>query len=251
MVIISDKKLSLFAKLLVSYVLLLDFAFLIFAFTAEPTTDVASVTASLLGWTATLFTPIAAYIFYDSWKDQNQHNKLQEIIVDTYTAITVLRKNIIRLKMNNKFIRIEDYLHLNDDDFLKTITKLREEYTDKINILRHEYDRTQNQLSLLSFYSDEDIKLNFESISNHHYKLIERLEVAYKEYTEFYINFKKSNHSYLENYNYKVCICQISLIKNSGLKAGNGIDELLGSFEDLNNYKNKTIEALESLKKLK
>lgn len=251
MVLINDKKLSLIAKLLIAYILLLDFAFLIFALTAVPSTDVASITASLLGWTATLFAPIAAFIFYDSWKDQNLHNKLQDIVVTTHSSITNLRKNIIRLKMNKKFIKIEEYLSLDEDSFSKKINDLREEYTDKINHLRNEYDQTQSQLSLLEFYSGTEIKNKFKYVTDHQYRLIERLEAAYKEYTEFYIDYKSKSIPYKENESYKICKCQVSIVKNSKFKAGNGLDELLGSFEDLKISQDKTNEALNELKKLK
>ena len=130
MILINDKKLSLIAKLIITYLLLLDFAFLIFALTASPSTDVASVTASLLGWTATLFTPIAAYFFYDSWKDQKNYDLKKELLIQVSNLVST------------QYIKIAEPA--------KKIKRLEEINTTQITISSVDGINTCYQLSLLN-----------------------------------------------------------------------------------------------------
>lgn len=124
--LINDKKLSLLVKLIIGYALLLNFAFLVFSLTAVSTTDVASVTASLLGWTATLYTPVAAYLLYDSWKDQKSYDLKKEIITKILEGITATRYPMIKrirratelTGINEKFILLKNFksIKIDQDD---------------------------------------------------------------------------------------------------------------------------------------
>lgn len=120
MSIINDKKLSLIVKLIISYVILLDFVFLFYVFNTDPSSDQTargSVLTNLLVWSATLFTPIAAYFFYDSWKDQKNYELNKEILleVDTilYSIYEELGKNSRRVEtlkeINNYKVILEKH----------------------------------------------------------------------------------------------------------------------------------------------
>ncbi len=160
MVLINDRKLSLIAKLIIAYILLLDFAFLIFALTAGPSTDVASVTASLLGWTATLFTPIAAFFFYDTWKEQKNFDTDLEILKEC-------DENLFRFKNEldficNKIIKIYNEYASNKNYYIahsiyKKKLEIESIYLENffINISRYtDFHKDEDFISLVrEFYS--------------------------------------------------------------------------------------------------
>lgn len=206
---------------------------------------------TIITTTAYVLTPIVAIIGFTNWKEQNKHNKIQEIIISFYRRISHLRKNIVRLKLDKTLVYLENYHHLETSDFKNKIEDLRLEYNLRLNKLRNEYDELNNELSLLEFYANQKIKDEFEPILDRYFRLIERLDNAYIEYTGFHLNFKEVNISYQEVYLYKACKCQIGLVINSGLTSGDGKSPLLGSFECLKEIQDKTIKALNNLNTLK
>lgn len=206
---------------------------------------------AIITTTAYVLTPIVAIIGFANWKEQNKHNKIQEIVISFYKRISNLRKNIVRLKLDKTLVHLENYHHLEPLNFKNKIEDLRLEYNLRLNRLRNEYDEVNNELSLLEFYANQKIKDEFEPILDRYFRLIERLDSAYIEYTGFHLNFKEVNISYQEVYLYKVCRCQIGLVINSGLTSGDGKSPLLGSFECLKEIQDKTMKALNNLNTLK
>lgn len=219
--IISDKKLSLIAKLIVAYVLLLDFAFLIFALTAEPTTDVASVTASLLGWSATLYTPMAAYILYDSWKNQKQYDFEKEILdtilqnlSESYYEIIPLNVRINHIK--NRFygnISLIPNLYEFSPDYNPRKMQTIYAQLDKINIIKsdiglleifRDYENTylalknlNNKLILISENIEEKTSIEKENIT-------ELFNVIYDEKKTYIYHGDRTNAKRIEvNLNYR------------------------------------------------
>lgn len=90
------KKFELIVKLIIAYSTLLAFIILFYSFNTDPASvgnDLnakGAVFSNLLVWSATIFTPIAAYFFYDSWKEQYNHSiyskQVQEVL-DAYVAV--------------------------------------------------------------------------------------------------------------------------------------------------------------------
>lgn len=90
------KKFELIVKLIIAYSTLLAFIILFYSFNTNPASvgnDLnakGAVFSNLLVWSATIFTPIAAYFFYDSWKEQYNHSvyskQIQEVL-DAYVAV--------------------------------------------------------------------------------------------------------------------------------------------------------------------
>ncbi len=142
MVIINDKKISLIAKLIISYLVLLAFAFLFYVFNTDPSSDQTArgaVFTNLLVWSATIFTPIAAYFFYDSWKDQKNYElkkelmiKLSELVSTQYIKITKYARMADRLKHVKEYeIRLPSFYkskHSYDSDLLNEIFSILEIY---------------------------------------------------------------------------------------------------------------------------
>lgn len=169
MYLISNRKVSLIFRLIISYVILLIFGFLVFLFTAVPSTDIASVSASLLSWTATLYTPVAAYLLYDSWKDQKSYELKKSLIENIIESLTATRYPMLKrirhatsmTKINEKVIifkninsinniegetlnhikayaNIEIYEKLTNDKEIKNIYRWYESYCMRLNSLHRQ-----------------------------------------------------------------------------------------------------------------
>ncbi|MDC4739982.1 hypothetical protein NQ810_18935, partial [Acinetobacter baumannii] len=80
------KKIDLIAKLIITYIVILAFCFLLYALVVLPTTGAEKVNAiiGLLGWSATLFAPVAAFILINNWKEQIKHEKALECLTGIY-----------------------------------------------------------------------------------------------------------------------------------------------------------------------
>lgn len=168
MIIINDKKVSLIAKLIISYLLLLDFVLLFYVFNTDPGSDQTAkgaVFTNLLVWSATLFTPIAAYFFYDSWKDQKNYElkkelmiKLSELVSTQYIKITKYARMTDRLKQVKEYeIRLPSFYkvkHSYDSDLLNEIFSILEIYEGFSNdsSLKKYKDNFDNSAFSLSIY---------------------------------------------------------------------------------------------------
>lgn len=182
--IINDKKLSLIAKLIISYVLLLDFAFLFYVFNTDPSSDQTSrgaVFTNLLVWTATLYAPIAAYFFYDSWKEQKSYdlereqlsnalNQLSKISTDLYKS----RSDIHQIsKVATQIVYVPSYLKRKEFDYVHELFTL---YSFINN-----YSQITNNEDLIKLYNKlEKGCYNFYStkknILNHYKKYMKKLK---------------------------------------------------------------------------
>jgi hypothetical protein len=104
------KRFELIVKLIISYLTLLAFIILFYSFNTNPASagnDLnakGAVFSNLLVWSATMFTPVAAYFFYDSWKEQYNHSvyskQIQEVL-DSY--VTVFYK---MLTIDNRMLKL-------------------------------------------------------------------------------------------------------------------------------------------------
>lgn len=173
--IINDKKVSLIAKLIISYLLLLDFAFLFYVFNTDPTSDQTArgtVLTNLLVWTATLFTPIAAYFFYDSWKDQKKYQINLDQIYKILERLTIIRSELLIMRSNisnmqnidtNKSVNyIPKYLKKDINFNYRTIFEINS-YTVNYTIfnddeeLEEEYKKLELKILLIPTIYDEVI----------------------------------------------------------------------------------------------
>lgn len=100
---IMDKKVDLIAKLFITYIFILALCFLLYSLVVIPTDGAEKVNAiiGLLGWSATLFAPVAAYFLLDSWKDQEKFKRT----IDLYDfGIESINKSIHNLgELKNKY----------------------------------------------------------------------------------------------------------------------------------------------------
>lgn len=95
-----DKKITLIATLILAYVFLLNIAFFIYeVILPTPQDNNAKITAivGLLGWTATIYAPFAAFLFLDDWKKQKQYEFESKVILDVWDQVLKLRFDYFQL----------------------------------------------------------------------------------------------------------------------------------------------------------
>ena len=202
MIIINDKKVSLIAKLIISYLLLLDFAFLFYVFNTDPGSDQTArgaVFTNLLVWTATLFTPIAAYLFYDSWKEQHNKTVLCEAAKKVYYILHNERVELYelkellakRVKIFDSFIALDPTIH----EKLKLITETQNNNRNKLGeftILTEDQTlHTKIEKYRASLKSLIDQKKTWEK----EYKKYEDIKTEYNKLIE---NIKSANYECIQ-----------------------------------------------------
>lgn len=141
MSIIKDNKLNLFLKLFFSYAVLIAFVLFLYTFSTDPTsnlTDRGAVLTNLLVWSATLFTPISAYFFYDSWKEQHNKTVLSNEAKELWHKFKILE--------NKTYALDEIYLRsgqIQELVYFKSVPDLDKETSDLIA----EYDKSYPDLN--------------------------------------------------------------------------------------------------------
>lgn len=107
-----DKKVDLIGKLFVTYVFILALCFLIYSLVVLPTNGAEKVNAiiGLLGWSATIYTPVAAFFLLDSWKDQTKYNAYLELITEMAHVLSEISNAISEVRQD---IRVQTSLMMN------------------------------------------------------------------------------------------------------------------------------------------
>ncbi|OAL78418.1 hypothetical protein AY606_08275 [Acinetobacter sp. SFB] len=181
-----DKKIKLLGKLTVAYFLLIGICFLIYILVVTPESGADKVSAimGLLGWSATIFTPIAAYLLLDSWKDQRkyelEYEYLSNIIKNLkpiYEELIIIRGNSLIIKnTNEKLILYNDFITRSNLNFQNVLLSLypdikiyskikKDDFLEKIYL---QFDKKCFQIQmhytfLIGFYSeyyDQSISIN-------------------------------------------------------------------------------------------
>lgn len=189
------KKIELVAKLTITYIVLLAFCFLLYTFVVLPTKDAEKINAiiGLLGWSATLFAPVAAFILINNWKEQVKHEKALECLTGLYNEISQLHFTIFYLKKNNKPDEIKiQFNSMNLEEFInysKDVIKEFEEIQRSISKTYNNIGTLTSQYKLI-FQKDDD---RFEYILDNYFKIYWTLLNIINDYVNFYINAKKIN----------------------------------------------------------
>lgn len=197
--IIDDKKVSLIAKLIISYALLLNFAFLFYVFNTDPGSDQTArgaVFTNLLVWTATLYTPIAAYFFYDSWKEQKNYDLKKELMIKVSELVSAQFLKIM------KYARIADRLKEieNSEIIIPNFSDVK--YCYDVDILNEIF-------AILKIYEefsdDESLKKYKDDFDNHAFELktfLARIEKKYLAYTSILEIVPESDMTQIKNYKF-------------------------------------------------
>lgn len=97
-----DKKIDLIAKLFITYIFILALCFLVYSLVVLPTSGAEKVNAiiGLLGWSATIFAPVAAFFLLDSWKDQTKYNANLELISEMVHVLSEISNAISEVRQD-------------------------------------------------------------------------------------------------------------------------------------------------------
>ncbi|WP_212386674.1 hypothetical protein [Acinetobacter junii] len=188
-------KLSFIVKLTVTYLTLLAICFLFYALIISPVKNIDKVSSiiGLLGWSATIFAPIAAYFLVDSWKHQKSYELKKEYIMYILQDIRPIFLNTLILSSEANNIKDTNSKLVINTEYFSYNSKLIGNLTLSLysNILV--YSRLTNNTKILELYKDLEIHSFF---IDHHYKEINKL------YCQYFEIFKKDrNYDKDRNYN--------------------------------------------------
>ncbi|MEQ1307736.1 hypothetical protein [Acinetobacter bereziniae] len=164
-----DKKIDLLGKLFISYSVILAVCFLFYSLVVLPITGAEKVNAiiGLLGWSATIFAPIAAYFLLDSWKDQEKFKRTIEFYEFGIESIhkSIANLNKLQDKYNVVLIGIE-FAENSDQSFIskfksrfnqhKKNQELEKFLTDRENLV---FDSYLHTFELLNKYASDYLKV--------------------------------------------------------------------------------------------
>ncbi|MDC5530294.1 hypothetical protein OHX10_02215 [Acinetobacter baumannii] len=189
------KKIDLIAKLIITYIVILALCFLLYALVVLPTTGAEKVNAiiGLLGWSATLFAPVAAFILINNWKEQIKHEKALECLSGVFNEISQFHFTIYYLKSSNKPAEIKrNFNSMNLEEFTiysKEVLKEFEETHQTISNIYNSLSTLIYQYKLIFEKEDE----RFEYILDSYFKIHWTFLKLINDYLKFYITAKQLN----------------------------------------------------------
>lgn len=191
-----DIKFSLIIKLIITYITLLAICFLFYALIISPVTGADKVNAiiGLLGWSGTIFAPIAAYYLLDSWKHQKSYELKKEYIGNILQELRPIFLNTLNmLTQTSNIKRVNEILVINTD-YLNY----------KSNLIG---DLIVNLYSNVKVYSkisrDDKILKLYKSLELHSYFLDDYYKKLIKEYSVYFQHFVE-NRKFDENKDYVI-----------------------------------------------
>lgn len=191
------KKIDLIAKLTITYIVILAFCFLLYALVVLPTTGAEKVNAiiGLLGWSATLFAPVAAFILINNWKEQIKHEKALECLSGIFNEISQFHFTIYYLKNGNKPEEIKrNFNSMNLEEFTtysKEVLKEFEETHQTISKIYNNLSTLISQYKLIFEKEDE----RFEYILDNYFKIHWVFLKLINDYLKYYTTAKQLNQS--------------------------------------------------------
>lgn len=248
-------KINLVIKMITTFIFVLVISLLIYKFFIYPLSgDKASSLASMFGFAATLFAPIAAFLLINNWKEQLKHEKGLESLSNAFNEICSIHFILYYLKKSGKTDEIkENFEKLNNEDFLK-YTKETLEYFEEINekISQH-YNNLSTTLSQFSIIKEIDEE-RFEYILDSYFMIQWNFLTIVKDYINFLMSAKKNGQNLnllKKNELFIVREIQLKYIKNPEYQKNNDGTYLFMSSLDLALIKRKSLQLLiEERKKL-
>lgn len=173
-----DKKIDLIAKLFITYIFILALCFLVYSLVVLPTNGAEKVNAiiGLLGWSATIFAPIAAIFLLDNWKDQKAYELRKEYISfllhdlrSVFSKILIISTTTSNIKRLDSHLVIKnEYLNYKDLEIGSLVINL----FGNIKVI----SKIDNNSSLLELYDDFELHVFF-------------IDYVYKNMIKRYINY--------------------------------------------------------------
>ncbi len=227
---------SRLVALFLLYIFLVAVGFYIYAvIIGKPDSGERGATiAGILGWTATLYAPVAAFFIIDIWKDQVKHQKALDHLSNAYSLVGKFNTTLQRLRLDRS------YSHLgriyNKTSFLELqeyLLKLEVQFFDQVNILIIIYDDIQNELSLYKLALGDE-SLDFDDITKDLFKITYYLKDIYSKFIELHLDAKEDGSPYsrlVELREFSILFYQLSGSKfNKRNKDYNDDDKLTGIY---------------------
>ncbi|NUF13950.1 hypothetical protein HUN21_19190, partial [Acinetobacter oleivorans] len=91
------------------------------------------VIVGMLGVCATLYAPIAAFYLIDTWKEQVQHERALDLLIEVRSSFSMLHRAIMRLKLKDQYVVLYNiYQH---KDFRKLLRVKIDEFSNEVDSL--------------------------------------------------------------------------------------------------------------------
>lgn len=210
-----DQKIKLICKLLLSYLSLLILCFLIYKTiaTSNPSLDQAGTIIGLLGWSATLYAPIAAFFLLHNWREQVSHERAFDSLTNAYTLIGKIHSSVMKLKMNSYFIELEtNFRRMNQSEFEAYANRLKIEFENKSDFLKDQYDQLNTAIAIYKLIKTDD-KTDLDFVLDNYFRISYTMREIYNDVINIYLQAKLKNESYEYLFNHHLYKARIFQIK--------------------------------------
>lgn len=180
-----SKKFELIIKLFLTYIFLLALCFIFYSLIVLPTNGAEKVNAiiGLLGWSATIFAPIAAFYLIDNWKEQTKYNEQLSILSSMIDETMFLVKNLSEYRTDQKVAQhltnCYQLLSIENLNAIKTKEEVILEFKDSTkNNAYPDFRNLQNSInSLKKLYLLLDLHIDKNSKNNNILTLLGKIEL--------------------------------------------------------------------------
>lgn len=213
-----SKKFELIIKLFLTYICLLALCLIFYTLIVLPTNGAEKVNAiiGLLGWSATIFAPIAAFYLIDNWKEQTKYNEqlstLSSMIDETMFLVKNLSEHRTDQKVAQHLANCYHLLSIENLNVIKTREEVILEFKDSTkNNAYPDFGNLQNNINnlkrlylLLDLHIDKNCKNNnilillgkIESLTNNFRNQVSYL---YMDYYFIKILYDQNKSKWIEN----------------------------------------------------
>ncbi|MCL6176983.1 hypothetical protein [Acinetobacter baumannii] len=154
--------------------------------------------AGILGWTATLYAPVAAFFIIDIWKDQVKHQKALDHLSNAYSLVGKFNTTLQRLRLDRNYSHlVRVYNKTMFPELQEYLLKLEIQFLDQVNTLINIYDDIQNELSLYKLALGDE-NLDFDKLTKDLFEIIYNLKNIYSKFIELHLDAKENGDSYVE-----------------------------------------------------
>ncbi|MDC4269026.1 hypothetical protein Q5M49_08410 [Acinetobacter nosocomialis] len=154
--------------------------------------------AGILGWTATLYAPVAAFFIIDIWKDQVKHQKALDHLSNAYSLVGKFNTTLQRLRLDRSYTHLgRAYNKTEYLEFFQYTSNLELQFSEQVNLLIAIYDDIQNELSLYKLALGDE-SLDFNNLTLELFKITYYLKDLYSKFIELHLDAKEENDTYMK-----------------------------------------------------
>ncbi|WOQ37399.1 hypothetical protein [Acinetobacter soli] len=224
---------NLAVKLIITYLTLLTICYIFYALIVLPVSEADKINAiiGLLGWSATIFAPIAAFILINSWKDQITHEKALNCLNNAASTIKTMHTQIIKYKIRNiDYSLRENFDKLQFSDYSKYINEIYDNFKSEMDIFKNNYHELSKILTQFGIITDTDYE-EFNYIIEKYFFIYGNYPIAIREYLNIFLRVKSTSGNLQDlekESNYSIRKIQINIVNELTE------DEKLISFSQIN-----------------